>query len=55
MAREDEGTLCSLTEQGNLGLGVHKANDEAEREGLRRRLEEMERANPQRPQQPQRR
>lgn len=42
MAREDEGTMCALTEQGNLGLGVHKGNDDAERETLRRRLEELE-------------
>jgi len=55
MAREDEGTLCALTEQGDLGLGVHKGSDEAEREALRRRLEEIERSNDQRPQQPNRR
>ena len=34
--------LVALTEQGNLGLGVHKGKDEEERELLRKQLERLE-------------
>lgn len=43
MAQQDEGTICALTEQGNLGLGVTKPSDDQERADLKRRLEELER------------
>ena len=36
--------LCAITEQGSLGLGVHKPQNDQEREALKRKLEEMQRA-----------
>ena len=38
----DQEQLVSLTEQGDLGLGVHPVNDKKEREELQRRLNEMQ-------------
>ena len=37
----NEPEMVALTEQGDLGLGVHHAQNEKEREALRRKLEEM--------------
>lgn len=34
--------MVALTEQGNLGLGVHEGQNEAERELLKQKLEEMQ-------------
>lgn len=34
--------LVALTEQGDLGLGVHRVSDEKERADLQRRLNEMQ-------------
>lgn len=42
---DNETELCAITEQGSLGLGVHKANNDQEREALRRKLEEMQQQN----------
>jgi hypothetical protein len=42
---DNEGEMVCLTEVGDMGLGVHKANNEQEREALRRKLEEMQQQN----------
>ena len=55
MMQNDEGTVCALTEQGDLGLGVHKPTDAKEREDLKRRLNEMEEESRRQQQQNQRR
>lgn len=39
---DNQEQLVSLTEQGDLGLGVHPVNDKKEREDLQRRLNEMQ-------------
>ena len=40
---ENQGTMCAITEQGDLGLGVHQGSNEQERAELQRRLNEMQR------------
>lgn len=42
LQNDNQGTLCALTEQGDLGLGVHAVENEKERADLKRRLNEMQ-------------
>ena len=42
LQNDNQGTLCALTEQGDLGLGVHAVENEEERADLKRRLNEMQ-------------
>lgn len=44
MYKADEGEMVCLTEVGDMGLGVHKPQNDQEREALKRKLEEMQRA-----------
>ena len=36
--------MCAITEQGDLGLGINKPQNDQEREALRKKLEEMTQA-----------
>ena len=44
---QDEGRMVALTEQGDLGLGVHQGQNENERELLKQKLAEIEQQNKQ--------
>lgn len=41
MINNDEN-LVTITEQGNLGLGIGQVKDDKEREALKKRLNEMQ-------------
>ena len=45
--QNSEEKMVSLTEQGNLGLGVHEGQNEQERDLLRQKLEEMQKSTQQ--------
>ena len=43
----NDGKPVALTEQGNLGLGVHEGQNEQERDLLRQKLNEMQKESQQ--------